>query len=80
MDEDVIEETEFNEKSVLIEKRVIKYNALSQKTEERVTDKDGKQIKRFTYTYDSKGLRTEKKTHDGANVLVITKKIVYGYK
>jgi hypothetical protein len=78
-DEDIIEETEYDEKNILLEKRVMKYNALAQKIEERVTGKDGRQIKRFTYTYDAKGLRNEKKTYDAANVLVITKKIVYGY-
>ncbi|PBQ33864.1 hypothetical protein CNR22_19440 [Sphingobacteriaceae bacterium] len=79
-DEDVIEETEYNEKNVLKEKRTMVYNVLAQKTEERVVNGGGKQIKRFVYTYNSKGLRTEKKTYDAANVLVTTKKIVYGYK
>lgn len=80
IDEDVTEENLYDSKNVLTEKRVMKYNILSQKMEERVSDKAGKQIKRFTYVYDSKGLRTEKKTYDAANVLVTTKKIVYGYK
>ena len=77
---DVIEETEYDEKNSLIEKRTTKYNVLSQKTEELIIDKDGKQVKKIIYTYDSKGLRTEKKTYDAGNRLVITKKIVYGYK
>lgn len=77
---DVTEEAEYNGKIILVEKRSMKYNVLSQKKEELITDKAGKQIKKFVYTYDSKGLRSEKKTFDANNTLVITKKIVYGYK
>ncbi len=80
IDGEVTEETEYDEKNVLVEKRIMRYNALLQKVEELVMDKEGKQIKKFTYSYDAKGLRTEKKTYDANNVLVSTKKIVYGYK
>jgi len=77
---DVVEEAEYDGKNSLVEKKTIKYNVLLQKSEELVTGKDGNQIKKITYSYDAKGLRAEKKTYDANNVLVTTKKIVYGYK
>jgi hypothetical protein len=76
----VIEESEFDEKGLLREKKTYKYNAMGEKVEELVTDKDNKVTKKVVHIYDSKGLKTEKKTFDANNNLISSKKISYGFK
>jgi hypothetical protein len=64
----------------LKEKKQYKYNGLGEKTEELVTDKDGKVLKKVIYSYDARGLKADKKTYDAGNNLVSVKKYAYSYK
>lgn len=77
---EVTEETAYDDKNVLQEKQSIKYNAKGQKIEELVTDKAGKQLKKHIYSYAANGLKTERKTYNATNILVLTKKYTYDYK
>lgn len=79
-DGDPIDETEYDEKGNIREIKLTKYNASGEKTEEMFLDKDKKQFKKYVYTFDSKGFKTERKQYDGLNTLISTKKYTYGYK
>jgi YD repeat-containing protein len=79
-DGDPIEEIEYDDKGIIKEIKMVKYNASGEKTEETFLDKDKKQFKKYVYTFDSKGFKTERKQYDGINTLVATKKYTYGYK
>jgi YD repeat-containing protein len=79
-DGDPIEETEYNEKNAIKEICLTKYNSLGEKIEEMYLDSNKKQVKKYVYTFDSKGFKTERKCYDGINTLISTKKYIYGYK
>lgn len=78
---DVMEEEEFDAKTKFSERRLMKYNALGEKTEERVTDAaSGKTIKVHYYSYDSRGLKTERKTVDPTGKVLSIRKYTYEFK
>ena len=77
---DVIEEEIYDAKTKQTEKRISKYNSLSEKTEEQVFDGTGQKIKTHYYTYNSKGLKTERKTLDPAGKIISVRKYTYEYK
>jgi uncharacterized protein YkuJ len=60
-----IEESTYNDENQLVEKQVNKFNADGEKTEEAIY-KNNKLVKKHSYTYNNKGLKTERKTTDDA--------------
>ena len=50
---------------------------IGKKIEETYYDGTGKLTKKHTYTYDTKGLKTERKTLDAEGKVIAVKKHVY---
>jgi hypothetical protein len=55
------EDEQYDANNKLVEKKLTKYNASGEKSEEIFYDANGKLTKKHIYTYDGKGLRTERK-------------------
>lgn len=58
---------------------VFTYNRNGDKSAEVTMDASGKVLKKSIYTYDTKGLKSERKTFNGENVLESTKKYEYTF-
>ncbi|HBF88525.1 MAG TPA: hypothetical protein DDX39_07780 [Bacteroidales bacterium] len=76
--ENRIEETYFNSKDNAIIKRTFKYNANNDRIEE-TESKDDVFIKKTTFNYDVKGLKTNKKIYNKSESLKSEKKWSYEY-
>ncbi|HNX43965.1 MAG TPA: hypothetical protein PLJ84_03250 [Bacteroidales bacterium] len=74
----VTEEKEFSGDK-LIKKTVCSYNSKGQKNSEITYDGSGDVLKKSTYTYDSKNLKTGRSTVNTAKQTETTKKWVYTY-
>jgi len=75
----VTEYVESDTKDGTVFKTVFTYNANGDKVSETITDVSCKLVEKSTYTYDSKGLRTEKREYNSDGSLKSIRKISYEY-
>ncbi|MBP7464138.1 MAG: hypothetical protein KA793_07345 [Bacteroidales bacterium] len=75
----VIEETEKDTKDGTHFIYKYTYNADGDKITEVKTDASGTVIEKSNYSYDNRGLRTEKKEYDGSGVMKSLRKTTYEY-
>ena len=77
---DRVEEDEIDGSTGKITKyHIFQYNSKGERNIEETYDDDKKLLKKALFTYDNKGLKTEKKVYNANNVLEMTKKYVYEF-
>ncbi len=77
--EDKVEETEYDGGGALKEKNMYSYNANGNRIAEVTLDPNNNITKKITNIFDNKGMKTERRTYDGKNVLLSVKKYTYVY-
>jgi len=79
MEDNKIEEVEYDGSGKVLTKKLSSYNSYNQKTVEVTYDGNGKITKKSVYLYNSKGLRVEKKDYNVTNILQSVKTYIYTF-